>query len=163
MSTARMAITFLAALATACARQMPTTPSGSAGVLSQSGSVPEGGGGTLNDVQTGQPGFNNFEVTVNVHGAPPDADLVFQFSGDVFPATRGDGECPPFPAPPGNAIGVLHTTPGGTVAAHVKFPVPDGAFFGGFDSGVQSDFAWRIVNLAQTFDLRTPCVVLTGK
>jgi hypothetical protein len=128
-----------------------------------SGSVPRGGAGILNDIQTGKPGFDNFEVTLNVHGAPPDTDLYFQFSGDVFPGTRGDGVCPPFPAPPGNTLQVLHTSAGGTVSAHVKFPVPEGAFFGGFDSDVQSDFAWRVVNLSQTFDLRTLCIVLTGK
>ena len=129
-----------------------------------SGSVPTGGTGIVNDPQTGEPGFNNFEVTVNVHGGPPDTDLYFQFVGDIDPATRGDGVCPaPFPNPPANTIAVLHTSAGGAASAHIKFEVPEGAFFGVFDPGVKSDFKWRVVNLAQSFDLRTPCVVLTGK
>lgn len=128
------------------------------------GSVPAGGAGTLNDTQTNKPGFNNFEVTVNVHGGPPDTDLYLQFVADIDPATRGDGVCPtPFPAPPASTINVLHTSAGGTASAHVKFVVPEGVFGGAFDSGVSVDFRWRVVNLAQTFDLRTPCVVLTGK
>ena len=54
-------------------------------------------------------------------------------------------------------------TAGGSVSAHVKFPVPEGAFFGTFDSGEHADFRWRVVNATGTFDVRTPCVVLTGK
>jgi hypothetical protein len=132
-------------------------------LIEVSGSVPTGGSGTLNDPQTGEPGSNNFEVTVNMHGGPPNTDLYFQFVGDVVPESRGDGSCPAFPDPPANTIRILHTSPGGTVSTHVKFGVPEGAFFGAFDSGVKSDFAWRVVNVSQTFDLRTPCVVLTGK
>jgi hypothetical protein len=130
------------------------------------GSVPAGGSGILNDTQTGQPGFNNFELNVSVHGGPPDADLFFQFVGDVDPATRGDGVCPgSFPSPPGpgNAIAVLHTSAGGAASAHVKFEVPEGVFGGAFDSGVKVDFKWRLVNVTQTFAVQTPCVVLTGK
>lgn len=133
-------------------------------LIGMPGSVPAGGGGILNDTQTGEPGFNNFEVTVNVHGGPSDTDLYFQFVGDVLPPTRGDGVCPaPFPAPPANTIAVIRTSAGGSGRAHVKFEVPEGAFAGAFDSGVKADFKWRIVDLAQTFDLQTPCIVLTGK
>jgi hypothetical protein len=129
--------------------------------------MPAGSTGTLNVTQTGKPGFNNFEATVDVHGAPPDTDLYFQIVGDVLPATRGDGICPAsFPNPPahsGGDDGILHTSAGGAASTHIKFEVPEGAAFGAFDSGVKSDFKWRVVNLAQTLDLRTPCVVLTGK
>ena len=45
----------------------------------------------------------------------------------------------------------------------IKFGVPEGFFDGTFDPGEQADFKWRVVNSAQTFDLQTPCVVLTGK
>jgi hypothetical protein len=45
----------------------------------------------------------------------------------------------------------------------VKFEVVEGALFGAFESGVKSDFKYRLVSLDQTFDLRSPCVVLTGK
>jgi len=127
------------------------------------GTVPSGAAGIVDDTQTDEPGFNNFELNVNVHGAPPDTDLYFQFTADIVPGTRGDGTCPAFPAPPANAIGVLHTSPGGAASTHLKFEVPEGAFLGAFDSGVTSDWQWRVVNLAETFDLRTPCIVLTGK
>jgi hypothetical protein len=141
------------------------SPFGGSGIplVAVSGSVPAGGAGTLNDPQTGEPGFNNFELNVNVHGGPPDTDLYFQFVADIVPGTRGDGICLSFPSLPGNTIGILHTSPGGAASAHLKFEVPEGAFLGAFDSGVASDWQWRVVNAAQTFDLRTSCTVLTGK
>ena len=126
--------------------------------------IPEAGttgGGRLNDPQIGTPGWNSFELNLNVHGAPPDTDLFLQFVADIDPATRGDGVCPPMP--PAFPLGLLHTSAGGSVSAHVKFPVPEGAFFGTFDSGEHADFRWRVVNATGTFDVRTPCVVLTGK
>jgi hypothetical protein len=144
-----------------------TSPFGGTGIplIEVSGSVPSGGAGVLNDPQTATPGYDTFELTVNVHGGPPDTDLFFQFAADIFPGTRGDSVCPGFPSPPdpGNSIRTLHTSAGGAVAAHIRFPVPAGAFGGAFDAGVKSDFAWRVVNLTETFDLRTPCIVLTGK
>lgn len=139
------------------------SPYGGQGVplIPEAGSVPAGAGGTLNDTQTGKPGFNSFELNVTVHGGPPNTDLLFQFVGDIDPATRGDGVCPAIP--PAFTIGVLHTSEGGSASAHIKFPVPEGAFAGTFDAGEHADFRWRVVNESQTFDLRTPCVVLTGK
>ena len=141
------------------------SPYGGAGIplIPEPDSVPGKGGGRVNNPQTAEPGFNNFELNVNVHGGPPDTDLFFQFVADVVPGTRGDGACPEFPPPPANTIGVLHTSAGGAAAAHLKFEVPEGAFLAAFDSGVKSDWRWRVVNSTQTFDLRTPCVVLTGK
>ena len=130
------------------------------------GSIPAGGAGIVNDIQTSERGFNNFEFTVNVHGGPADTDLFFQFVGDIDPATRGDGVCPgSFPSPPGpgNSIRILHTSAGGAASAHIKFEIPEGVFGGAFDSGESVDFKWRLVNSTQTFELRTPCVVLTGK
>ena len=47
------------------------------------GSVPAGGSGRANATGTGKPGTNNFEVTLNVHGAPPDTDLFFQIRTDA--------------------------------------------------------------------------------
>lgn len=133
-------------------------------LIAVAGSSPAGGAGMLNDPQTAKPGFNNFEVTVNVHGGPPNADLFLQFLADVFPDTRGDGVCPgEFPAPPAMTIATLHTSAGGAASAHLKFQVPEGFFFGTFDSGEHADFKWRIANLEETFDLQTPCVTLTGK
>lgn len=130
------------------------------------GSIPAGAAGIVNDIQTREPGFNNFEFTVSVHGGPADTDLFLQFVGDIDPATRGDGVCPgAFPSPPGpgNSIRILHTSVGGAASAHIKFEVPEGVFGGAFDSGEKVDFKWRLVNSTQTFELRTPCVVLTGK
>jgi hypothetical protein len=119
------------------------------------------GGGRLNDPQIGKPGWNSFELNISVHGAPADTDLFVQFVADIDPATRGDGVCPAMP--PAFPLGVVHTSAGGSVSTHVKFPVPEGAFFGTFDSGEQADFRWRVVNASGTFDVRTPCVVLEGK
>jgi hypothetical protein len=135
-------------------------------LIEVAGSVPAGGTGTINATQTNR--ANDFEVTINVHGAPPDTDLYFQIVGDVAPATRGDGVCSPasFPAPPihaGGDDGIIHTSAGGAGATHVTFVIPDGGILGAFEPGVKSDFKYRVVNLAQTFDLRSPCVVFTGK
>ena len=140
---------------------LAASPYGGSGVplIPQPGTT---GGGTLNDPQVGTPGLNSFELNVAVHGAPPDTDLYFQFTADIDPATRGDGNCPPF-VDPAFTIAVLHTSAGGAARAHVKFPVPEGAFFGTFDSGEHADFRWRVVNDSHSFDVRTPCVVLTGK
>ena len=132
------------------------------------GSVPAGGAGIMSATQTNEPGANNFQVAVNVHGAPPDTDLYFQIVGDTAPATRGDGVCNPaaFPNPPahaGGADGILHTSAGGAASTHIVFSITEGANLGAFDSGVRSDFKYRVVNLARTFDLRSPCTVLMGK
>jgi hypothetical protein len=49
------------------------------------GSTPAGGWGRVSVIPTGVPGFNNFEMTVVAHGAPPGADLCFTSSGEVTP------------------------------------------------------------------------------
>jgi hypothetical protein len=179
-------ISFLAVATAACQGNTtgPISPSGSSPVASGPGSaaspygghavpltevpgsVPAGGTGTINATQTNR--ANDFEVTINVHGAPPDTDLYFQILGDVAPATRGDGVCnpAPFPAPPIHAgldDGIIHTSAGGAGATHITFVIPEGGVLGAFEPGVKSDFKYRVVNLAQTFDLRSPCVVFTGK
>jgi hypothetical protein len=183
MKTRRVAVILITAVASACADQQPASPTavpeigpgsqvgltgspyGGNGVplVAVAGSIPPGGSGRLNDPQTNVPGFNNFELNVNVHGGPPDTDLIFQFTADIVPGTRGDGSCPAFPELPAGGIGILHTSSGGSASGHLKFEVPEGVFFGAFDSGVKSDWQWRVVNADQTFELRTPCVVLTGK
>lgn len=128
------------------------------------GSVPAGGRAIYNAVQTGKPGTNTFVATINVTGGPPDTDLYLQLVGDVLPATRGDGVCNPasFPNPP-RGLRILHTSPDGAGAVNGVSVVPEGAFFGAFEPGVKTDFKYRLVNLAQTFDLRSDCIVLTGK
>jgi hypothetical protein len=131
------------------------------------GSVPAGGVGTINATQTAEPGTNDFEVTINVHGGPPNTDLYFQVVSDFLPATRGDGVCPPaFPNPPihvGGDDGIIHTSPGGAGSTHAKFSIPEGAFFGSLEPGVMRDVKLRLVDLAQTFDLQSDCIVQTGK
>ena len=182
MDTRRVAVIFFIAIASACAGQQPVSPTvsgdtdgsrvglagspyGGSGVplVAVAGSILPGAAGRLNDPQAAEPGFNNFELNVNVHGGPPDTDLHFQFTADIVPGSRGDGSCSAFPELPANRIGILHTSPGGSASAHFKFEVPEGVFFGAFDSGVSSDWQWRVVNLEQTFELQTPCIVLTGK
>jgi hypothetical protein len=82
-----------------------------------------------NSVPTATPNTNIIEVTINVHGAPPDTDLYFQIAHDAFlgsvPA-RGDGVCDRvarfgFPNPPlhaGGDAGVIHTSFGGAASSH---------------------------------------------
>ena len=134
-------------------------------LVAEPGSVPPGGSGMLNGTETSR--ANDFEVTVNVHGAPPDTDLYFQIVGDLLPATRGDGVCPgTFPSPPvhaGGDDGILHTSAGGSASTHIKFPIAEGGALGAFEPGVKSDFKYRVVSGDGTFDLRSECVVLTGK
>jgi hypothetical protein len=48
-------------------------------------------------------------------------------------------------------------------SAHIKFDIPEGVFGGAFDCGEKVGFKWRLANSTQAFELRTPCVVLTGK
>jgi hypothetical protein len=128
------------------------------------GSMPAGGSGIVNVIPTGQPGANNFQITVNVHGAPPDTDLYFQIRGDTgLPGQQDDGICQraaTWPAPPTSLLNqVLHTSAGGAGALHVSLPTTTP----GFDSGVTSDFMYRIVDFTQAFELRTACASFTGK
>ena len=146
---------------------LATSPYGGHAVplVEEPSSVPAGGSGMLNATQTNH--ANDFEVTVNVHGAPPTTDLYFQIVGDLLPATRGDGVCPgTFPNPPvhaGGDDGILHTSVGGSASTHIKFAIAEGGALGGFEPGVKSDFKYRVVSGDGTFDLRTPCIVYTGK
>ena len=126
------------------------------------GSIPAGGSGIVNVTPTRIPGTNNFEITVNVHGAPPDVDLYFQIRGDTgLGAQQADGICNrglASPPPPAGFL-VLHTSPGGAASAHG--PIETTSPF--FDPGVVSDFMYRVVDFDQTFELRTACVQFTGQ
>jgi hypothetical protein len=129
------------------------------------GSTPAGGSGMVSVIQTGKPGTNDFEMTVNVHGAPPDVDLYFQIRGDngLPGGQQNDGICQraaTWPSPPVSVLNqVLHTSPGGSGALHLFFPT-NSPFF---EPGVTSDFMYRVVNFSRTFELRSACVSFTGK
>jgi len=137
-------------------------------------SVPAGGRGMANAVPTATPGTNVIEVTLNVHGAPPDTDLYFQISHDAFlgavPA-RGDGVCdiaaqfgffdPPIHA--GGDAGIIHTSPAGAGSTHIRFEIPAGASAGAYEPGAQVDQMFRLIDLTKTFELRTACMTLFMK
>ena len=146
---------------------MPGSPFGTNALelTEVTGSTPAGGGGIVNVIPTGQPGFNNFQFTVVVRGAPADTDLYFQLRGDtgLTGGQQADGICQraaTWPAPPTSLLSeVLHTSPAGTGVLHV-FLENTSPFF---DSGVESDFMYRVVDSTQMFQLRTECVTFTGK
>ena len=129
------------------------------------GSTPAGGRGRVSVIPTGVRGFNNFELTVVVHGAPPDADLYFQLRGDtgLTGGQQADGVCQraaTWPAPPVSVLNqVLHTSPTGMGALHLRLETTSPFF----DPGVTSDFMYRIVNFNQAFELRSACVQFTGQ
>lgn len=143
-------------------------------LLEVPGSIPAGGGGTANTVPTTSPNKDVIEATINVHGAPPDTDLYFQIRSDSFlgpVAARGDGVChgvaqlgfldPPYHV--GGDAGVIHTSSGGAASTHIKFEIPEGFAGGAFEPGASLDQMFRVVNLTQTFELRTACMTLLMK
>lgn len=133
------------------------------------GSIPAGGGGTANTVPTASRDKDVIETTINVHGAPPDADLYFQIRSDrnLSLDKRGNYVCDEvervgFPDPPFN-FGVIHTSSGGAGSVHVRFEIPDGTSNGAFEPGAKVDQMFRVVNLPKTFELRTDCMTLLMK
>lgn len=76
-------------------------------------SLPVGGGGTANTVATATQDTNIIEATIDLHGAPPNADLYFQIAHDAYLGavpSRGNGVCDRvaqfgFPNPPLHAGG----------------------------------------------------------
>lgn len=140
-------------------------------LIEMTGSIPAGGGGMANSVPTATPNSNVLEVTINVHGAPPDTDLYFQIAHDAYlgavPA-RGNGVCDRvaefgFPNPPlhaGGDAGVIHTSPGGAGSTHIRFELAEGFQNGAYEPGARVDQMFRVVNLTKTFELRTSCMTL---
>jgi hypothetical protein len=135
-------------------------------------SNPKGGAGMVNVTQTATPDTNNFEVQIDVHGAPADEDLYVQISVDAgLGVAQADGTCNRatqlgFPNPPthaGGDAGIFHTSAGGSGSTHIKFVLAEGVAGGAFDEGARVDIMYRVVNLAQSFDLRTACFQLLGK
>ena len=129
-------------------------------------STPAGGSGRVNVIPTGVPDFNNFEITVNVHGAPADTDLFFQIRGDIGspilpPGQQADGICQhaaAWPAPP-VSLGVIDTSGGGAGVLHLALETTNPFF----NPGVTTDFMYRVVDFGQAFELRTACAQFTGK
>jgi hypothetical protein len=126
----------------------------------------------VNVTQTATPNTNNFEVEVAVHGAPADQDLYVQISVDAgLGSAQADGTCNRattlgFPSPPVHAdgdAGIFHTSRGGSGSTHIKFVLAEGIAGGAFDEGARVDIMYRIVNLSQSFELRTSCFQLLGK
>jgi len=140
-------------------------------LIAVAGSIPAGGGGMANSVPTATPNSNVLEVTINVHGAPPNTDLYFQIAHDAYlgavPA-RGNGVCDRvaefgFPNPPlhaGGDAGIIHTSPGGAVSTHIRFELAEGFQNGAYEPGARLDQMFRVVNLTKTFELRTSCMTL---
>jgi len=135
-------------------------------------SSPAGGAGMVNVTQTATPDTNNFEVQINVHGAPADEDLYVQISVDAgLGAAQANGVCDRvqqlgFPNPPthaGGDDGIFHTSPGGSGTTHIKFVLAEGTAGGAFDAGAKVDIMYRVVNLSKSFELRTSCFQLLGK
>jgi hypothetical protein len=138
-------------------------------LIEVAGSSPAGGGGTANTVPTASPDKDVIEATINVHGAPSDADLYFQIRSDrnLSLDKRGNYVCDEvervgFPDPPFN-FGVIHTSSGGAGSVHVRFEIPDGTSNGAFEPGAKVDQMFRVVNLTKTFELRTDCMTLLMK
>jgi len=135
-------------------------------------SSPAGGAGMVNVTETATPDTNNFEVQINVHGAPADEDLYVQISVDAgLGAAQANGVCDRFqqlgfPNPPVHAdgdAGIFHTSPGGSGSTHIKFVLAEGTGGGAFDAGARVDIMYRVVNLTKSFELRTSCFQLLGK
>jgi hypothetical protein len=136
----------------------------------------EGSGSGIVNVTTtaGAIGFSA-EITVEVHGARPDADLFVQRAPELGRANSADGVCqramgiapwgPPapnfvtFPIPLNGPLLVLHTSPGGSGSAHISFDLPSIA------DGIAFDVMFRLVDSTSspTNELRTECFTVTAK
>jgi hypothetical protein len=137
-------------------------------------SVPRGAEGMVNSVPTAAPQLNTIEVTINVHGAPPNTDLFVQIAHDAYLGPvpgRADGTCDRamqfgFPSPPthtGGDAGVLHTSEGGSASTHIRFELPHGLQAGAYEPGGMLDQMIRVVDATQTFELRTGCMTMTWR
>jgi hypothetical protein len=133
------------------------------------------GSGTINITATPRPGtFTlNAQVTVNVHGVPPNTVLRLFRSGDIaLPGDQqADGVCQraaaglfgPVPLSPGGPPAILETSPGGSAALHFELQgndpfLPDGAAV---------DVVYRLIDAlppaVPTIDLRTACFTFTAR
>jgi hypothetical protein len=113
------------------------------------------------------------QITVTVHGAPPNATFYVQRAPEVGRPNGADGVCqratgqapwgPPapnfvtFPLPAAGPLVVLQTSEGGAGAVHIDFAAPAIA------DGTAFDVMFRLVDnlAAPTNELRTGCFTVT--
>lgn len=133
------------------------------------------GSGTLNISASRRPGdFTlNAQVTVNVHGVPPNTVLRLLRSGDIaLPnGQQADGVCQraasglfgAVPLEPGGPPAIVEVSAGGSGALHFELQgndpfLPDGA---------SVDVVYRLVDALPpaipSVDLRTPCFTFTAR
>jgi hypothetical protein len=134
------------------------------------------GSGTVNVTPTAAvDGSFSAQITVNVHGAPPNTTFYVQRAPEIGRANGADGICqraagqapwgPPaanfvtFPMPGTGPLATLQTSAGGSGATHIDFAaatIADGTVF---------DVMFRLVdNLTNpTNELRTGCFTVTVK
>ena len=171
-------------LAAACSGNLPDSPAAPSVPASAMGSALANGGpglpfiavagtasGRFNLVHTesDRNGFTgDAQLTISVHGAPPDTVLYLLRAGDLgLPGgQQADGVCQraaaglfgPVPMPEGGTV-TLETSAGGSGATHVHFY--------GAGEGNRLDSVWRLVDAlppaVPTVDLRTPCFTFTVK
>lgn len=134
------------------------------------------GYGTVNVTPTAAvEGSFSAQITVNVHGAPPNTTFYVQRAPEVGRANNADGICqraageapwgPPtpnfvtFPLPASGPLVVLQTSEGGAGSVHIDFTAPtilDGTAF---------DVMFRLVDnlTSPSNELRTGCFTVSVK
>lgn len=113
------------------------------------------------------------QISVNVHGAPPNTTFYVQRAPEIGRPNSADGVCqraagqppwgPPapnfvtFPLPAAGPLITLETSNGGAGAVHIDFAAPTIA------DGTQFDVMFRLVDslTSPTNDLRTGCFTVT--
>ena len=166
-----------------------SVPAGSRGLASEGSShapssthgqeltaVSGAGSGIVNVTPTAAvDGIFSAQITVNVHGAPPNTTFYVQRAPEVGRANGADGICqraaglppwgPPapnfvtFPRPAAGPLVTLQTSPGGAGAVHLDFAAVTIA------DGTQFDVMFRLVDslTSPTNELRTGCFTVTVK
>jgi hypothetical protein len=173
--------TVAAVSAAACSRNTPSSPT-APGASAAEAAIANGGpglplipvvgsgGGRFNLVhtETDRLGSGDSQLTISVHGVPPNTVLYLLRAGDLgLPGgQQADGVCQRAAAGlfgqvplPGGGNATLETSPGGTGEMHVHFFGPG--------EGNRLDSVWRLVDAVPpavpTVDLRTPCFTFTVK
>ena len=132
------------------------------------------GTGTVNVTPTAAvDGSFSAQISVNVHGAPPNTTLYVQRAPEIGRANGADGICqraageppwgPPapnfvtFPLPAAGPLVAVETSAGGAGATHIDFTAAT------ILDGTQFDVMFRLVDslTAPTVDLRTGCFTVT--
>lgn len=163
-----------------------TAPAGSLGIAGgaaspasnthgqQLAAVIGSGSGIVNVTSTAAvDGSFSAQITVNVHGAPPDTTFYVQRSPEIGRPDGADGICqraaglPPWGAPAPNFVTfplplaaplvTLQTSPGGAGSVHIDFAAPT------IPDGMRFDVMFRLVDslTSPANDLRTGCFTVT--